>query len=93
MAKKLIGKVTEEEKDEIKYLFERKNGLTELFKIVNAEKPINEEMYNKIVKDIGEVSINFNNWWSTKQKHYNWEDIPGRKWEIDFDTCEIYLVG
>ena len=30
--KKLIGKVTEEEKKEIQSLYERKNGLTELAK-------------------------------------------------------------
>lgn len=28
--KKLVGRVTREERDEIKYLFERKNGLLEL---------------------------------------------------------------
>ena len=33
--KKLIGKVTEEEKKEIQSLYERKNGLTELAKILN----------------------------------------------------------
>lgn len=30
--KKLIGKVTPTERDEIRSMFERKNGLTELFK-------------------------------------------------------------
>lgn len=23
---------------------------------------------------------------------YQWESIDGGNWEIDFDTCEIYLI-
>ena len=42
--KKLIGKVTEEEKKEIQTLFERKNGLNELAKILTAD---NELLYEK----------------------------------------------
>ena len=47
--KKLVGKVTIEERDEIQSLFERRNGLTELAKILSAD---NAELYEKLVKDI-----------------------------------------
>ena len=36
MAKKLVGQVTPEEKNEILTLFERRNGLNELAKILTA---------------------------------------------------------
>ena len=35
--KKIIGKVTEEEKREIQSLFERRNGLNELAKVLTAD--------------------------------------------------------
>ena len=40
--KKIIGKVSAEEKDAIQALFERKNGLSELAKILTAD---NSELY------------------------------------------------
>ena len=42
MAKKLVGQVTVEEKNEILTLFERRNGLNELAKIVTAD---NDELW------------------------------------------------
>ena len=38
--KKLVGKVTEQERDQIKALFERKNGLTELLKSIDAKNEV-----------------------------------------------------
>ena len=48
--KKLVGKVTEEEKNEILSLFERRNGLNELAKILTAD---NDALYEKLVRDMG----------------------------------------
>lgn len=56
--KKVIGRVTEEEKNEIQALFERRNGLNELSKILTAE---NEALYEKLVKDLGETGAKFQN--------------------------------
>lgn len=87
--KKIVGKVTEGEKNEIQYLFERKNGLNELAKILTAD---NDSLYEKLVKDMGETSVNFQNWWDQMGQKYNWESVEGGNWEIDFATCNIYLV-
>lgn len=86
--KKQIGKVNLEEKEEILSLFERRNGLTELSKIVTAD---NVDLYEKLVKDLGETSHKFQDWWSRMGNKYQWESVEGGNWEIDFDTCEIYL--
>ena len=51
--KKVVGRVTDEEKNEIMHLFERRNGLNELAKILSSD---NEELYEKLVKDLGETS-------------------------------------
>ena len=87
--KKLIGKVTLEERDEIKTLFERRNGLNELAKILTAD---NTELYEKLVKDMGETGSKFQNWWDRMAQKYQWESAENGNWEINFETCEIYLV-
>lgn len=87
--KKNVGCVTPEERDEIQKLFERKNGLTELAKILTID---NGELYEKLVKDMGDTSTKFQKWWDEKSKLYGWESHPKGNWEINFQTCEIYLV-
>ena len=88
--RKLVGQVTPEEKEEILALFERRNGLNELAKIVTAD---NTELYEKLVKDLGETGTRFQSWWDRMAVKYQWESIEGGNWEINFDTCEIFLVG
>ena len=87
--KKLVGQVTPEEKNEIQTLFERRNGLNELAKILTAD---NSELYEKLVKDLGETGSRFQNWWDRMAMKYSWESSENGKWEINFETCEIFLV-
>ena len=88
--RKVIGQVTIEERNEIQQLFERRNGLNELAKILTAD---NHELYEKLVKDMGETGTKFQSWWERMGEKYQWESIEGGNWEINFETCEIYLVG
>ena len=88
--RKVVGQVTIEERNEIQQLFERRNGLNELAKILTAD---NHELYEKLVKDMGETGTKFQSWWERMGEKYQWESIEGGNWEINFDTCEIYLVG
>lgn len=87
--KKAVGKVTEEERNEILALFERRNGLNELAKIITTD---NENLYEKLIKDMGDTSLKFQKWWDDKATQYQWESHENGNWEINFDTCEIYLV-
>lgn len=89
MVRKLVGQVTTDEKNEIQTLFERRNGLNELAKILTAD---NAELYEKLVKDMGETQSKFQNWWDRMAAKYQWESADNGNWEIDFGTCEIYLV-
>ena len=88
--RKVVGQVTIEERNEIQQLYERRNGLNELAKILTAD---NHELYEKLVKDMGETGTKFQSWWNRMGEKYQWESIDGGNWEINFDTCEIYLVG
>ncbi|MCD8294992.1 MAG: CXXX repeat peptide modification system protein [Clostridia bacterium] len=89
MVRKLVGQVTPDEKDEIQALFERRNGLNELAKILTAD---NAELYEKLVKDMGETGSKFQAWWDRMARKYQWESAENGNWEINFETCEIFLV-
>ena len=88
MRKKIVGKVTVEEKNEILALLERRNGLKELAKILTCD---NSELYEKLVKDMGVTGTKFQQWWDRMAQKYQWESVEGGNWEINFDTCEILL--
>lgn len=87
--KKNVGKVTPEQKDEIQALFERRNSLKELFMVVN---PNNAELYERVIADMAETQKKFEAWWSDRAAEYGWEGAADARWEIDFNTCDIYLV-
>ena len=89
VTKKLVGQVTPEERTEIQTLFERRNGLNELAKILTTD---NAELYEKLVKDMGETGTRFQQWWDSMANKYQWESAEDGNWEINFDTCEIFLV-
>lgn len=87
--KQLIGHVAEEERDEIRRLFERRNGLNELAKILSAD---NTDLYEKLIADMGETYIQFQKWWNESATKYHWQGADNGHWEIDFNSCEIFLV-
>ena len=89
MNKKVVGSVTEEEKNAIQRLFERRNGLNELAKILSAD---NVELYERLVKDLGETGTKFQQWWDEMAIKYKWEAAENGNWEINFQTNEIVLV-
>ncbi len=87
--RKLVGQVTPEERNEIQTLFERRNGLNELAKILTSD---NTELYEKLVKDMGETNTKFQSWWNRMSQKYQWESSNEGSWEINFDTCEVFLI-
>ena len=87
--RKLVGQVTPEERNEIQALFERRNGLNELAKILTVD---NQELYEKLVKDLGETTTKYQSWWNRMSSKYNWESTENGNWEINFDTCDVYLT-
>lgn len=89
MNNKVVGKVTEEEKSQIQALFERRNGLNELAKILS---PDNVELYERLVKDLGETTTKFQQWWDDMSTKYQWEGVENGNWEINFQTNEISLI-
>ncbi len=85
---KKIGIVSHKEMEEIKSLYERLCGLNELAKILS---PNDKELYDKLVKDLGKTSLKYQDWWNRMTVKYGWEGRDGGNWQINFDTCDIYL--
>jgi len=86
--KKIVGKVSAEERDEIQALFERRNGLNELAQIIKD----GDALYERLVTDLGTTETRFQRWWDTMVTKYDWERSENGHWEINFDNCEIYLI-
>lgn len=80
---KIVGKVTEEEKEEILELFEKRIALENLINVIDVS---NENMYNKLVSDYGKIMVKFNDWWNNNKIKYDWKDESLR---INFETNEI----
>lgn len=89
MNKKIVGRVTDSEKSQIQALFERRNGLNELAKILS---PDNINLYERLVADLGETTTKFQQWWDDMSVKYQWEASEDGNWEINFQTNEIFLV-
>jgi CXXX repeat modification system protein len=87
------GKVSAEERNEIRQLFHRKMALTELFQAIGKMDPKQiDALYEKALLDMGETSAKFQAWWDAAAKRHGWKAINGANWRIDFDTCEVFLV-
>jgi CXXX repeat modification system protein len=90
----VVGYVTSEERDEIRGLHERKNGLAELFRVVacmSREELDNNGLYERLVADMGQAASEFQQWWDRMGHQYGWESAPDGRWNINFDTCAITL--
>jgi len=90
---KIVGKVTEEERDEIRNLYSKKTSLESLFQslLTTQVEVKNTEMYDKLIKDYSDVMLSFQSWWPVHTSKYNWESAEGGNWTIDFDTCNVVL--
>ena len=85
--KKIIGKVSLEERDEIKRLYERKNGLAELAKVIGSD----DVLYERLVSDMSKTISSYQEWWDKTSEKYKWDSVPNGHWSIDFETCDISL--
>ena len=87
-----IGKISLEERDEIRRLYERKSALVELLKsLADIDKRNDAKLYEKLVEDMAGTSSAYQRWFDETGRKYLWKNIPGYRWRIDFDSCEVYL--
>ena len=82
------GKVTSEERDEIRRLFRRKIALTELFGTIDPQR---KELYERVLDDMGQTMISYQKWFELRANQYSWPASSNGKWRVDFDSCEVFL--
>lgn len=87
---KIVGKVNDEEKNEIMNLYEKKVALENLIKVINVVE--NEKIYEKLLEDYKDNNILYQKWWDNKSELYMWEKgEQNQSWKIDFKTGNIIL--
>ncbi len=86
MSRPVIESLEKEDFEKIRNLFERKIALENLMKIISKDM---DHLYEKAVKDYGETTREFNDWWDGKTKKYKWN---GENWYVDFQTQEIVCM-
>ena len=85
-----VGTVTDDEKKEVLYLYERATGLKELLPVLEVGDN-DKNLYDRALQDLGSTSRKQQEWWSRMAGKYNWKGKPGASWRIDFEDSAIYL--
>ncbi len=83
MDSKVVWQLSEEDLNEIQDLFERKIAIENLIKIVNLK---DGDIYEKLIKDYGKITREFQQWWDIKSSQYKWE---GTNWWVDFTKSQV----
>lgn len=94
MISEIVGKVTEQEKNEMLILFERKLGIDELAFTLESDLLSDDKkeiMQDKMITELGKIKLDMQTWWNKMYEKYKWKSVGGYKWNIDFQTCEISL--
>jgi CXXX repeat modification system protein len=93
MSREKVGYVTEQEKEELRKMFERKVALQEIMPSLNPEICGDiDGLYEKVINDLISTNKSFQLWWKDKAIQYNWKAVEGGNWKIDFETNEVFLV-
>jgi CXXX repeat modification system protein len=91
-----IGNVTDDEKKEVEFLYERILGLKELLPVLDAGEKTGDNdknLYDRAVQDLGATTRKQQEWWNRMGKKYKWKgsEKTGASWLIDFEDNTIYL--
>lgn len=83
---KVVGKISEQEKIEIRNLNNHKIGLEELIPILDK----NSMLYKRALADLENTAKLYTNWWKRHAEKYQWERGK-REWIVLFKSNEIVI--
>ena len=94
--KKLVGRVTPEQRDEIRALFERWDSQKRRFQFFFPKENRDlsreiQDIYDDMVISMEYMLLAIAQWWDDRGAEYQWEGRESGRWEINFDTCEVFL--
>lgn len=84
--KKVVGKVTDDEKTAIMKINSHKNSLEELLRILSPD----DDIYEKAKTDFNNTILKYQDWWNNSYAKYHWEKGTN-DWSIIFETNEIII--
>lgn len=84
---KVICRLTDEEKNEIEAIFERKIALENLTKLPDVVS--NAALYEKLIADYGKTTIRFQKWWQMATEKYQ---LQGKEVRVDFENAQLLEV-
>ena len=94
MARTKIADVTDDERNEIRRVYERRTALTELLLTLDSpdlSSSDREALQTSIEEDLARTQDRFEGWWLAVGAKYRLERADHCTWMIDFDTKELWL--
>lgn len=89
----LLGKVTQEERQQIMDIYHRKTALQELLLIINTQKTLNDDgLSDNLLIDLTNSNKEMAEWWTATAQFYDWTYAPTDSWQINFEDCSVYLI-
>jgi CXXX repeat modification system protein len=85
-----MTQLTTEESIEFLALHERKIGLFELIRYIDILQ--NEQLYNRIISDLGETKRKYDTLWLNIKKKYNYLYYPDKDLIIDFEKGTVSSI-
>ena len=82
-----VGKVSVEERDEIRELNALRVALEELLLILTP----GSDLHRNATEDLKSNMKAYDRWWSETAARYGWPREKDSSWTIDFESCKVYL--
>ena len=84
----ILGKVSENESEEIEYTLERLAGLEELLMIID-----DEELKTTVKEEITMLRASSDSWWNKVSEKYGWDANGSDNWGINFLDRTVRLLN
>jgi len=92
---RLLGILEEDERKELEGIYYKRVALENMILVLqergNMEESGSESLYHKLVHDMSETLKKMGEWWDKTSQHYGWEYRKENKWEVKFESGEVYL--
>ncbi len=92
--KELIGTVTEEERNDMRELYEKKMGLDDLprsLESVVLSQETKKIIYEKIMIESQKIKTDAQAWLNKMYEKYHWKKEEVKDWHVNFETGELFF--
>lgn len=85
---RILGKISDQEEEEIEILSEKLYALKNLIKIIPESDTV---LYEKCQSDYSSISQLYQSWWTDIVEKYGWKVMEGENLNINFLTCDMFV--